>query len=345
MEVTKLEQLINESESLKSCMNQIEQSSIKVLIVITKELKVVGSISDGDIRRYIIKSNKSIEESKVNDAMNPNPVVIFDDNNAEVKIDEDKKLIPLVNREFVFKNFYKHQESCTKEVPVFIMAGGLGKRLRPYTNKIPKPMLKIADKPLLEHNIIKMKNLGFKEFYLSTHYLPNIIEEHFKDGSDLGVKISYINEETPLGTGGSLSLLPKKLLSKTLLMMNGDVFCNVDFSKLISFHNLTEADITVCTKQMEHYIPYGVIDEKDNQYLSSEEKPTLTYNINTGIYVLNLAELKISKQKIDMPNLVELARNQGKKINVFKTFAYWLDIGTEQDYIKAQHDLLNLDLN
>ncbi|WP_210508131.1 sugar phosphate nucleotidyltransferase, partial [Pantoea ananatis] len=158
--------------------------------------------------------------------------------------------------------------------PVFIMAGGFGTRLKPLTDTCPKPMLCIGGKPILETVIRSFVKAGFNNFYISTHYMPEIIKEHFGDGERFDSKINYVYEENPLGTGGALGLLPEDLSNEhPLIMINGDVLTNVDYERLIKFHIESKADATMCVREYDYQIPYGVIKGEGNKIVSMEEKP------------------------------------------------------------------------
>jgi NDP-sugar pyrophosphorylase family protein len=192
--------------------------------------------------------------------------------------------------------------------PVFIMAGGFGTRLRPLTDHCPKPMLKIGDKPILEIVVRSFIKAGFTNFYISTHYMPEQIRNHFGDGSSLGAKITYVHEEEPLGTGGALGLLPDDLPEDLpLIMINGDVLTKVDFQRLLEFHTGNEADATICVREYDYQIPYGVINGEGNKIVSMVEKPVQRFFVNAGIYVVSPEIIRSvpENHRIDMPTLLE----------------------------------------
>lgn len=225
------------------------------------------------------------------------------------------------------------------------MAGGFGSRLRPLTDNCPKPMLKVGDKPILETVIRSFIKAGFSDFYISTHYMPEQIKNHFGDGGDLGVNISYVYEETPLGTGGALGLLPDSMRQDLpLIMINGDVLTKVDFERLLSFHVENDADATMCVREYDYQIPYGVINGEGNQITSMVEKPIQRFFVNAGIYVVSPRVIQSveKNQKIDMPTLLEQHMEERQKVLMFPVHEYWLDIGRMDDFNKAQVDIYNL---
>jgi len=227
------------------------------------------------------------------------------------------------------------------ENPVFIMAGGFGTRLRPLTDTCPKPMLQIGGQPLLETLVKSFKRRGFKNFFISTHYLPEAIREHFNDGSALGVRISYVHEKEPLGTGGALGLLPNSMPDLPLVMINGDILTSVDFSAFLDFHSKAGADATICVRSHEVTIPYGVIEGGDTDIVSMVEKPTYRYFINTGIYAVSPVIYRAVKPGtvIDMPTLLRQQMQKGLNVSKMPSYDYWLDIGRMDDFYRAQQDI------
>jgi NDP-sugar pyrophosphorylase family protein len=227
------------------------------------------------------------------------------------------------------------------------MAGGFGTRLRPLTDNCPKPMLKVGDKPILEILIQYFKKLGFHNFYISTHYLPEIIQNHFGNGSKYDISIVYVHEETPLGTGGALGLLPDNMPDLPLIMINGDVLTNIDFTKVLAFHNKHRAAATMCVREYEYQIPYGVIKGEGHKVTSMEEKPVQRFLVNAGIYVVGKEIVRsVSRnERIDMPSLLERHIRKGLDILKFPIHEYWLDIGRMADYDRARADIYTLGLS
>jgi NDP-sugar pyrophosphorylase family protein len=207
-------------------------------------------------------------------------------------------------------------------------------------------MLRVGEKPMLEHLVDQFISFGFHNFYISTHYLPEIIREHFGDGSKWNVSIEYVHEDNPLGTGGALGLLPINRPDLPLIMMNGDVLTKLDYTELLKHHEENGFDATLCVREDEHRVPFGVIETENQLITDMVEKPTYRYKINTGIYVLNpeLVNSVQVDQKIDMPTLLELHRTNGKRIGTYTSYDYWLDIGQMKDYQKAQVDVKTLGL-
>jgi NDP-sugar pyrophosphorylase family protein len=199
---------------------------------------------------------------------------------------------------------------------------------------------------MLEHLINQFISLGFHNFYISTHYMPEQISNHFGDGSEWNITITYVHEDSPLGTGGALGLLPESLPKLPLIMMNGDVLTKVDFKRLLDHHQNNEFDATMCVREVEHQISFGVVESQDNLITAMVEKPTYRYRINTGIYVLSpecVASVK-PNTKIDLPTLLAQRMQKEEKVGIYTSYDYWLDIGQMADYQKAQQDIKGLSL-
>jgi NDP-sugar pyrophosphorylase family protein len=220
------------------------------------------------------------------------------------------------------------------------MAGGFGQRLGELTANKPKPLLPVGEKPILEHIVDRFIEAGFKRFYISTYYLSDQIIDFFGDGKSKGIEISYIEEEEPLGTGGALQLLPKNEINDTLIMMNADILSTLNFETFIRFHEEKKGIATMCVREYLYSIPYGVIKNENNSVTNIVEKPTYSYFINAGIYAIEPDFLDlVSEGNIDMPDLIQKMIANKKKINAFPVHEYWLDIGTTNDYHKAQIDI------
>ena len=338
--------IVNPDFTIKQAMQVIDDGAMRSAFVVDTEGMFLGVVADGDVRRAILKGVPL--DGAVRLIMNTSPIVC--EQGCELS-ESDRKLlvanhidfVPVVNQGRLVNVISADLPiiSSRKDNPIFIMAGGFGTRLRPLTDNCPKPMLKVDGKPLLERIIEHFINEGFHRFYLSTHYLPEIIREHFGDGSDWGVSINYVHEETPLGTGGSLSLLPKDIGSLPIVMMNGDVLTNLNFTKLINHHINSKAVATMCLREYEHQIPFGVISIEDGFVQEMIEKPSFRHFVNAGIYVLDHSLLNADelKGKVDMPTLLECEMGRNKKVSTYAIYEYWLDVGRHSDYEKAQNDV------
>ena len=336
--------------SIREALIIIDKEALRGATVVDKNKKLLGVVSDGDIRRGLL-AGVSLADP-VHEIMNRNPTVASVDLTKEqlIELMESKSIlsIPVIDGQGIVVGLRTLHDSLSKpkvENPVFLMAGGFGTRLRPLTDNCPKPLLKVGNKPILEVTLLNFIKSGFVNFYISTHYMPEMIQAHFGDGSKWGVNITYVHEESPLGTGGALGLLPPDLPTLPLIMMNGDILTNIDFQKLLSFHSKHNADATMCVREYEYQIPYGVIQGHKGKITSMEEKPVQLFHINAGIYVVNPEMIKqVEKnQKIDMPTLLEQRIEKNKNVMMFPIHEYWLDIGRMEDYKRAQSDIYSLE--
>lgn len=341
--------VINSDATIRDAMRVIDQAALRIGLICDEQNKLLGTVTDGDIRRGLLV-NCEMQDS-VAKVMNTKPTTaqLTSSREQRLKLMDKHHLLalPLLDEAGYLaglETLHQALQPTKRNNPVFIMAGGFGTRLHPLTDHCPKPMLRVGDKPMLEHLINQFIKQGFHHFYISTHFMPELIHKHFGDGSNWGVSITYIHEQNPLGTGGALGLLPKNLPKLPLIMMNGDVLTQVDFTKLLEHHLSQKFDATMCVREDEHRIPFGVIETEQQLITNMVEKPTYRYKINTGIYVLNpeiIAKVE-ANHRIDLPTLLEQNRLAGKRIGTYTSYDYWLDIGQMKDYQKAQQDIERL---
>lgn len=222
---------------------------------------------------------------------------------------------------------------------VIILAGGKGTRLLPYTTVIPKPLMPVGDRPILEIIIRQLKRHGFRRFTMAVGYLAELLEAYFGNGGRLGVHIDYSREEKPLGTIGSLGLIDG--LDETFMVMNGDVLTNLDYTRLVQFHNRQNAISTIATYNKELQIDLGVLDVGEDYRLHDyKEKPVLKYQVSMGVYVFEPEILKYLEPDgyLDFPDLTLKLIQEGERVLAFPFNGYWLDIGRHEDYVRAQEE-------
>ena len=302
------EELIKRTAYLKEAIKAIDSSPYKLALISNDDGILEGVINDGDVRRALLSGSQLTD--MVCEVMTHAPITInIGASDAEARDLMHKNSIvslPVMDEgRVVGVKTLINQDLATLDNLVFIMAGGFGTRLSPLTDDCPKPMLPIAGKPMLLRLIENFISQGFKNFCISTHFLPLVIENYFGDGSDLGINITYVYEETPLGTGGALSLLPKHL-TKPVIMVNGDVLTGVDFRNLLNFHNKEKIKATMAVRDYEVNVPFGVIEGADRRISGVVEKPRYSFHINTGIYILEPSIINSSKENevINMPTLL-----------------------------------------
>ncbi|WP_119968792.1 nucleotidyltransferase family protein [Shewanella japonica] len=341
--------LISPDVKIRDALKVIDNEAMHAALVVLDCNKLIGLVTDGDIRRGLI-NGISIDDP-VSEIMNRSPTSATTSmSNESLKVIMQKKkilLLPIVDengRLVNVKTLHETLEIKKLDNPVFLMAGGFGTRLRPLTDNCPKPMLKLGGKPMLEILINHFKNHGFYKFYISTHYLPEVIMNHFGDGRQDDIEITYVHEDAPLGTGGALSLLPKSIPKLPLIMINGDILTNVNFRKVLDFHEENQADATMCVRDYEIKVPFGVIEGKGNEISNIVEKPTYRYFVNAGIYVISNKVIKSlsSNEYLDMPTLFENLKANDEKALKFPIHEYWLDVGRHDDFNRAQEDIHDL---
>ena len=341
--------VLTKGDTVLKALELLDLHALRIVLVVDENNHLLGSITDGDIRRGLLKGQDL--HASVESVMHTSPYSIEEDkltNRQIFEIMREKRYLALpVIKNGQLVNIITLDDlirTKRKENPVFIMAGGFGTRLRPLTDKCPKPMLPIGGKPLLETIISSLKEQGFYKFYISTHYLPEIIQNHFGNGEKFDIQIQYVHESEPLGTGGALSLLPRQEVDLPFIVINGDVLTNMNFSKLIDFHISQNAVATICVREFQYQIPYGVVNSEQNNIQSMTEKPSYYFDINTGIYVISPTLLEqVEAQFIGMPTILEQQIEKSQKVVSYPLHEYWLDIGQMEDYNRAQRDIINLD--
>jgi len=316
----------------------IEKSALQIALVVSGHRKLLGTVTDGDVRRAILKNIKLTD--RVDRIMQKSPVTAgLEASESEVLALMKKykiRQIPIINssRQVVdLKVLVEMIDEKRPENPVIIMAGGLGTRLRPLTDDCPKPLLKIGDKPLLEIIIQNLHEYGFTDFYITLNYKAKMISSYFGDGSRWNVSINYIHEQKPLGTAGALSLLPETP-SRPALVMNGDLLTKVNFTQLFDFHADNKSLATMCVRQYDFEVPYGVVVADKQHFVSLDEKPVQRFFVNAGIYVLNpdVFEFIPDNEPFDMTTLFNKLIEKGHPAVVFPIHEYWMDIGHISDY-------------
>lgn len=329
--------IIKDDQTMKNCLDILNKNDQKIVLVVNNKGALIGTITDGDIRRSIL--NGLDLNSQTKDIMNASffsaPKKISFYNANKIMRENDLKQLPIVNKKGVPIDVLLANIDTEKrnDFSIFILAGGEGKRLLPLTENCPKPMLKLNNKPMLELIIDKFKNHGFHKFYISVNYLKEIIINHFEDGRKFGVKIKYIHEAQKLGTAGSLSLI-QETINKPLIVTNGDLITSINYENLLDYHIKNKNFVTIGIKKYISTIPFGVIKSKGNIVQEFLEKPSIPYNINAGIYILNPEVLNFltKNEKIDMPDLIEKTIKKDKKVAMFPIHEQWQDIGVPEIY-------------
>ena len=326
-------------------LNQLRDMSRLILFVVDDNGRVVGSVTDGDIRRSII-GEQNLQKTLVEIA-NPNFKRLYQAEayqSFEKYRKSDIKILPILNSEGKMVDLID-LEYTQAQLPLeaVIMAGGRGKRLSPLTDTVPKPMLRLGDKPIIEHNIDRLISFGIKKIYISVKYLGEQIVNYLGDGSQKGISIEYVWEDEPLGTAGALALI-NNLSSEHILLMNSDLFTNVNFESLYLKLINERADMAVASTEYKVDIPYAVFETEEGRVINFKEKPSFIYHSNAGIYILKRSLIaKIEKGKYcDITDVMEQLVSEGGKLVYAPIIGYWIDIGKTVDYEHAQEFIKHL---
>lgn len=336
--------LVGPGTSIRAALLQIDVAGTQMALVVDGSRKLMGTLSDGDIRRGLIKGLQLSDPVK--SCMHTAPTTVRAGESREEVLSLMRRAglhqVPIVDADNtvlgmeIVDDFFMPQ---ARQNWVVIMAGGLGTRLKELTEDMPKPMLRIGDRPLLETIVRNYLEQGFRRFYLAVNYKAEVIESHFKDGATLGAEIRYLRESKRLGTAGALSLLTE-LPTEPLFVANGDLLMKIDYQEMLKAHVETRATATMAVREYEFQIPYGVVREEKGAIYRIEEKPVHRSLVSAGTYVLSpeAVELVPKNDLFDMPALFEDLIVRGLRTHCYKVRGYWLDIGRMADYQKANND-------
>lgn len=321
----------------------INETGHQIVVVADDAHCLLGTVSDGDIRRGILHSVGFGEP--VSRVMNPQPVCLrlgfAPEELAALRVHPGLRIVPVTDAtgRIVDLVDLETRGGQRRENLVVVMAGGRGTRLQPLTDTLPKPMLPIGTKPIIELIVANLAASGFDRICLAVNYKAEIIRQHFGDGAAFGVRIEYLEENAPLGTGGPLSLITERPAAP-ILVLNGDVLTEVNFATLMDFHAWNGAFATVCVREHDTQIPFGVVRLAGHEVHGIEEKPVLRHMVNSGIYVLDPAALDYLQysERIDMTDLVERLIADGRRVLAFPIREYWIDVGRHDEYRRAIRD-------
>lgn len=344
--------LILKNEKIFEIMKKMNKNNYKFLVVVDLKKKFVGTITDGDLRRNIIK--KKFDQNLIAEKiMAKNTAISNSLNEVENNLIMEKKgifFLPVLDNKKKVKKIIinkkienTNRKKNTFKEKIVLMAGGKGLRLRPYTKNLPKPMLKVSKKRIIEKIISDFVNQGFSDFIISVNYLKKKIKGFIGDGSKFGCKVNYIEENRYMGTAGSLKKLNlNNYKQSSILVMNSDIVTNINYKKLIDFHIKKSADLTICSKFKDFTLPFGEIETDKNLNIKKiKEKPLKSYFVNLGIYVFKTTFLKNLKN-FDFKMMNEVIDHMLKKrhkVITFPVYEEWQDIGNKEDYFKLKEKI------
>ena len=348
MDAKKLETLcIGPNSCISDAMKVIDKGECGITLVVDKKGRLLGILTDKEVRTALL-SGKNLN-SPILDLFNKKPLTLpFKSSLRKIRktfLETGKSQIPLLTKDGKIKDLVLMTDSLEDEVlpnRVVIMAGGKGRRLYPLTLNTPKPMLHLKDKPILETLVNQVSKQGFKNISISVNYLAQKIEKYFGDGSSHNSNISYLRENTPLGTAGALSSLKEEV--DPIIVINGDLLTTVNFRSMLLKHKQSGMAATVGVRKYEQEVPYGVLELEGNQIKEFKEKPINTHFINAGIYILEPGSLKLIKENnpMDMPELLQRVMDKGKGLNSYLIQEYWKDLGLLEDLKEARKDIGSL---
>lgn len=319
-----------------------------ILFVVDDKKRLIGSLTDGDVRRGFLKNLGT--DDRVEDFIQPDPKYVNKNNYSLDQVielrEKNFRIIPVLNgdREVVNIINFRFLQSYLP-LDAVIMAGGKGTRLRPLTDKVPKPLLKVGDKPIMEHCIERLSKFGVDDIWISLGYLGEQLVEYFGDGKGRGIDIRYIREDKPLGTIGAVSKI-KEFEHDYVLITNSDILTSINYEDFFLYFISQDADMAIATIPYNVDVPYAVLETSDNKIISFSEKPTYTYYSNGGIYLIKakLLEMVPIDTFYNSTDFMQKLLQDGYKVVSYPMRQYWLDIGKPKDYEKAMEDIKHLKL-
>lgn len=335
-------------DSMRAVLGVIDRNRRGIALVVDAGRRLLGTITDGDLRRAILAGLpletpvSAVLERKAEAAPVTAPIAADHATLLACLREHTIRQLPLLDTAGCVAGLVTLDDLLPEEVlplQAVIMAGGFGQRLRPLTEQMPKPMLPIGEKPVMELIINQLRDSGVHKVNVTTHFQPEKIRDYFGDGATFGVDLRYVPEESPLGTAGALSLM--EATDEPLLVINGDILTEVDFRAMLAFHREHAADLTVGVRQYDFQVPYGVIDSDGERVTGVHEKPVLNFFVNAGIYLLepSVHAHIPSGRRFDMTDLIKALIAAGRPVASFPIVEYWLDIGQHADYRQAQEDV------
>ncbi len=347
---------IHPSATIKEAMEALDKTAEKVLLVVDDDQRLIGALTDGDIRRHILKERDLI--GTIQSAYNKNPIFVYQEDFDIEKIKhilteniidlvpilkKDRQVVDFITWEKAFGN-NRRSETQKLDVPVVIMAGGRGTRLEPFTRVLPKPLIPVGEKPVIDHIIDRFKECGVFEFFITVHYMSKILRAYFEEKTP-DYSISFVEEDEPMGTAGSLRLLADRL-EKPFFVSNCDIIIEADYSDIFRFHTKNSYDISLVASTKQYNIPYGICELNGEGSLERiEEKPEYNFLANAGMYVLNpkVLELIPNNQLFHITHLIDEVKENGGSIGVYPVSERaWIDVGQWSEYRKTLKVIENI---
>ncbi|MBX5437764.1 MAG: nucleotidyltransferase family protein [Alicyclobacillaceae bacterium] len=336
--------LVSPDTAVLDVIGIIDRGALQIALVVDEQQRLLGTVTDGDVRRGLLRGVQLHDPVSVIMNAEPTTARLNEARETVLAIMKLKRIhhVPVLDDEGRVVHIETLDEliqAKERDNWVVIMAGGMGTRLRPLTDHVPKPLLRVGNKPILETILGSFVEHGFRKFYLSVNYKAEMIKQYFGDGSRFGIEIRYLHEQQRMGTAGALSLIQDPS-ERPLIVMNGDLLTKVNFQQLLDFHNARRAQATMCVREYHYQIPYGVVEIEEERLKGIQEKPQKSCFVNAGIYVLDPAVLDLIPRNTfyDMPDLFARLIELGCTTTVFPIREYWLDVGMRADFERANGD-------
>ncbi|MCI0344172.1 MAG: nucleotidyltransferase family protein [Chloroflexi bacterium] len=328
--------------TIRDAMRALDAGARQIALAVDGGGRLVGVATDGNIRRAILGG--ASPDDPLEPALTRTFVAVGpNDGRAEVlDLMRARSIgsIPVVDdagRPIGLHRLNEFLDPAPRPNAAVVMAGGQGTRLRPITAAVPKPMIRVAGRPILERIVLHLASHGISRVYLAINYLGPVIEEHFEDGARFGCRIDYLREDQPLGTAGALGLLPEPP-QHALLVMNGDLVTQADLGGLLDTHAAGGYSATIGVRKYLHSVPFGTVERDGPNVTALEEKPTLVREANTGMYALSPALVaRVERdERLDMPDLVSAALARGERVGAFEIEDDWIDVGQREQLERAR---------
>jgi dTDP-glucose pyrophosphorylase len=336
--------LIAEGATVRDAIEAIDAGAVEIALAVGDDRRLLGTVSDGDVRRALLRGTQL--DDPVAPIIHREPITATQGARPDLLLrlmaEHSIEQIPLLDADEHAVDVASIRELVARpsDTPAVIMAGGQGLRLRPLTDEMPKPMLPVGGRPLLETIVEQVRDAGFEKLFVAVNYRADVIEEHFGDGRRHGVDIEYVREDQQLGSAGALRLMRGKL-DRPFLVMNADLLTRVNLSSLMRFHEQEGNLVTVGVRQYQLQVPYGVVEVTGTEVTALREKPSLSFFVNAGIYAASpeaVSLLPSDRDEVHMTDVVDAALAAGRRVGSFPVREFWLDIGQLSDYERAHGD-------
>jgi dTDP-glucose pyrophosphorylase/CBS domain-containing protein len=342
--------LISPDRTIADAIRLIDGNSSGIALVVGNDQRLIGTVTDGDVRRAMLRqvsldSPVSVLLKRPAGTAHPVPVTAPIGTTANELLElmrrHQLRQIPLLDADHRVIDLVLRDDfdlEVRQQAHAVVMAGGRGTRLAPLTQETPKPMLPVGDRPMMERLVGGLRDAGIQKVHVTTHFRPEKIREHFGNGDALGIDLSYVAEDEPLGTAGALRLVAPG--PEPLVVVNGDILTTVNFRTLLQYHQESGAVLTIGLRIYEVSVPYGVVENEGTRVVRIFEKPVYRYFVNAGIYVVERAAIRHipAGRRFDMTQLIDELLGIGKPVASFPLHEYWLDVGRPEDYERAQRD-------